>query len=379
MRRYAELDWLRGLMLVLMTVTHLPTWFSKALGQPFGFVSAAEGFVFLSAFLVGCVFSRIAREKSFGAMRAVLWRRTGKIYLAHVAILLLLLWVIVPLAAGRGAHPITDLASFYVEHPGAALAGGLLLVYNPPLLDILPMYVLFMALSPLLLEYGMRRGWGRALGASATLWLLAQFDVGRMLYDAAARAADVAIPYRQTGAFSFLAWQLMWVLGLSAGAQASGATRRRPPWSPGVLLVAAGVALTFFVWRHVDGQVPASAALAVLMDKWQLGPLRLLDFGALLVLVVHVRDAIARRAQHSVLSDLGKASLTVFCAHLVICLGVLAIVPEPGATLHWHDAALLGATLMALYAVARAYLASRRMVPAMLAFSARRPASRTAR
>jgi fucose 4-O-acetylase-like acetyltransferase len=137
--------------------------------------------------------------------------------------------------------------------------------------------------------------------------------------------------------------------------------------------------LTFFVWRHVDGQVPASAALAVLMDKWQLGPLRLLDFGALLVLVVHVRDAIARRAQHSALTDLGKASLTVFCAHLVICLSALAIVPEPGATLHWQDSALLAATLLALYAIARAYLASRRMVPAILAFSARRPASRTAR
>ena len=56
MQRQAELDWLRGLMLVLMTLTHVPTWFGAHLGQPFGFVSAAEGFVFLSAFLVGCVY-----------------------------------------------------------------------------------------------------------------------------------------------------------------------------------------------------------------------------------------------------------------------------------------------------------------------------------
>jgi len=58
MERQTELDWLRGLMLVLMTVTHLPTWFSAHLGQPFGFVSAAEGFVFLSAYLVGSVYWR---------------------------------------------------------------------------------------------------------------------------------------------------------------------------------------------------------------------------------------------------------------------------------------------------------------------------------
>ena len=38
MGRQTELDWLRGLMLVLMTITHLPTWFSSHVGQPFGFV-----------------------------------------------------------------------------------------------------------------------------------------------------------------------------------------------------------------------------------------------------------------------------------------------------------------------------------------------------
>src|SRR5512132_649391 len=103
MQRYTELDGLRGLMLVLMTVTHLPTWFSAALGQPFGFVSAAEGFVFVSAFLVGSVYSRIARERGEAAMRRVLWRRTGKIYLAHAGVLLFLLWVLVPIAVARGA------------------------------------------------------------------------------------------------------------------------------------------------------------------------------------------------------------------------------------------------------------------------------------
>ena len=51
-----ELDALRGLMLVLMTLTHMPTMYSLPSGQPFGFVSAAEGFVFLSALMVGRVY-----------------------------------------------------------------------------------------------------------------------------------------------------------------------------------------------------------------------------------------------------------------------------------------------------------------------------------
>ena len=36
--RLNELDALRGLMLVLMTLTHLPTRLSSPLGQPFGYV-----------------------------------------------------------------------------------------------------------------------------------------------------------------------------------------------------------------------------------------------------------------------------------------------------------------------------------------------------
>ncbi len=56
MKRYWEIDALRGLMLVLMTVTHLPTRLTDPLGQPFGFVSAAEGFVLLSAFVAGLVY-----------------------------------------------------------------------------------------------------------------------------------------------------------------------------------------------------------------------------------------------------------------------------------------------------------------------------------
>src|SRR3954453_317570 len=104
MQRQTELDWLRGLMLVLMTVTHLPTWFSAHVGQPFGFVSAAEGFVFLSAYLVGSVYSHVANTRGYPAMRVALWGRTAKVYAAHVALLLFLLVVLVPIAEVRGAH-----------------------------------------------------------------------------------------------------------------------------------------------------------------------------------------------------------------------------------------------------------------------------------
>ncbi len=55
MRRLVELDALRGLMLVWITGTHLPTALSTYVNQPLGYVSAAEGLIFMSALFTGFV------------------------------------------------------------------------------------------------------------------------------------------------------------------------------------------------------------------------------------------------------------------------------------------------------------------------------------
>ncbi len=363
MQRQTELDWLRGLMLVLMTVTHLPTWFSAHVGQPFGFVSAAEGFVFLSAYLVGSVYSHVANTRGYATMRTALWGRAGKVYAAHVALLLLLLLVLVPIAEVRGAHAVTDLASFYASRPHTAVVTGLLLAYNPPLLDILPMYVVFLFLSPLVLGYGSRHGWGALLCVSAMLWLYAQVGGAAHLYQSVSRLVEWPVPYAQTGAFSWLAWQLLWLAGLRAGAvrlAAGDTVTTVSAWWRASLWGATIFAATFFVWRHVTGQVPfgPDAALNALFDKWHLGPLRLLNFAVLAVIVVHGRRVLAAWAESSSIATLGRASLTVFCAHLVVCLVVLATYGDevkPHASL--LEAALLVGTLVTLYAIARGSLA----------------------
>ena len=78
LERRPELDALRGLFLVWMTLTHLPTRFSDFVNQPIGFVSAAEGFVFMSALLVGRIYTRELLENAPG-VRAKIWKRTLKI------------------------------------------------------------------------------------------------------------------------------------------------------------------------------------------------------------------------------------------------------------------------------------------------------------
>ncbi len=353
--RLWQIDALRGLMLVLMTLTHLPTRVADPAGQPFGYVSAAEGFVLLSGFMAGMVYAGRERREGETVMRAAFYRRVAKIYLCQAALLLFLFTVVALLAVVLRQEAITGLMRFYLEHPLAALVGGLLLLYSPPLLDILPMYILFMLVSPVLLVHGLNGGWRLVLVLSVLLWTGAQFDLGARLYALVADATRLPVPVNQTGAFDILAWQFPWVLGLWLGAERS-AGRTVPAFPRWMLLTALFLALAGFVWRHGIGQVPLphDASLNLLFDKWQLAPLRLLNLFALLVLLLHGAPWLAARLPRvRALETMGAASLPVFCAHLVLALLALAWfgAVDPLRS-PWVDAGILVGSFAALYAVA---------------------------
>jgi len=358
MTRRWELDALRGLMLVLMALTHLPTRFSDPFGQPFGFVSAAEGFVFLSAYMAGDIYTRRNDKRGEAEMKSAFWRRALKLYVIQVALLVFAFSVIA--LAGALAHQsaVTNLLDFYFQRPLTALAASLLLLYNPPLLDILPMYVLFMLLSPVALLHGLRHGWTLLMAASVALWLLAQFDVGASLHEAAVLWLALPVPLAQTGAFDVLAWQLLWMLGLWMGAQDARGESPVTPFPRWLLRTAIAVALICLAWRHAIGQAPfgGHAELNLMFDKWQLGPLRLIDFFALLVLVLHFGPRVkAALPRMTVLETLGRAALPVFCAHLVAVLVALAWVGQVTPERPWSvDLVVLFASLAAMWLVALA-------------------------
>src|SRR3954454_12144494 len=68
--RLIELDILRGFLLLWMTLTHLPTKVSVVSNQTFGFVSGAEGFIFLAGFMVGQLEHRVEEKRGrIGALR----------------------------------------------------------------------------------------------------------------------------------------------------------------------------------------------------------------------------------------------------------------------------------------------------------------------
>jgi hypothetical protein len=353
--RLWQVDALRGLMLVLMTITHVPTRFASPVGQPFGYVSAAEGFVLLSAFMAGWIYTEKQLRSGVPDMRTAFLKRVLKIYLSQAALLFFLFFVVTFIGVVIEQEAVTNLVSFFLREPAAAFVGAMLLVYNPPLLDILPMYILFMLASPLILVTGAKHGWLALLAGSVGLWLAAQFGLSKVLYEGVVHLTGLPIPLAETGAFHILAWQLLWMLGLWMGASHARGTAVTvfPSW---LVACAAAVAVTGFVWRHAVGQAPflGDVALNMLFDKWQLGPLRLLNLLALVALAIHFGPWLSTHLPRlGVLETLGAASLPVFCAHLVVALLALTAFGEPRPGRPWMlDVAILATSFSVLYLVA---------------------------
>ena len=325
LERRPELDALRGLFLVWMTLTHLPTRFSDFVNRPIGFVSSAEGFVMISALLVSRLYMRELIEDAPG-VRVRLWKRSLKIYGYHLLMLALAFTVAASFAVQHHKAAITNLLSFYLAHPAVAIVGGVLLLYCPPLLDILPMYVTFLFFTPLLLSAAVRFGWRKILLASGLLWMLAQFGLRDLVHNWIVNITHLKIPLQESGAFNLFAWQAIWIFGLWLGARSAMQTvplKRVPGWAVGA---SAAVCLFFVGVRHSWlGPHLTQQALGMLLDKWEIGPLRVVNLAAFITVCYWLRKQLARVIAIEPFLTLGKASLRVFCAHIFFVFIGLAL------------------------------------------------------
>jgi hypothetical protein len=348
-----ELDALRGLFLVWMTFTHMPTRFSDFVNQPFGFVSSAEGFVFLSALLVSRVYLREAQENE-AKLRVKLWRRTLKIYGYHLLMLTFAFTAAAAFAEETHRPALYNLLNYYLAHPAVAIIGSVLLIYCPPLLDILPMYVIFLFLTPLALGIAIRYGWRWVLAGSGLLWVAAQFGLRELMHEVVVRVTHLPIPLQETGAFNLFAWQGVWVVGLWLGAKS---VEGEMPLArvPGYAVALCGVVCTFFfeVRHGWLGPHLTQEALGIEVDKWQIGPMRLINLAACLVVCYWLRGYVVRIIAREPFLTLGKASLQVFCAHVFFVFAALALLYGDIPQLHGFRAyGMLVLTFTGLFLVA---------------------------
>ena len=326
--RVSELDALRGLMLLWITATHLPTPLSAYVNQPFGFFAGTEGFIFLSALFTGLISRRTMERKGWGAMCRQLWSRAGRLYCYHLLLLAVAFAIGAPLAT-RGNRPaIHNLLDFYYTAGRTrAYLDAALLLYRPPLLDILPIYIIFLALTPVALMMGSGLRWSYVFAGGITLWLLAQVGLRAFAYDLLG-AVGLRIPLNEMGAFDLWAWQLWWLIGLYLGVRWARGDLPVDAWAQRLAIPAAVVSGSFLVVRYaqIEGLV-AFGNFAWFLDKWSLGPGRIVDAAAVAALVVRFRSAFKPLALPPFVM-LGRASLEVFCVHLLCVFFALILLGD---------------------------------------------------
>lgn len=354
LERRPELDALRGLFLVWMTLTHLPTHLSDFVNQPIGFVTSAEGFVFMSALLVGRIYTHEMQHDEAGVHFKLL-RRSLKIYGYHLVLLFLAFTVAAAYAVHTHRIAITNLLDFYLAHPATAIIGSLLLLYCPPLLDILPMYVIFLLFTPVILSLAIRIGWKKILAASMIVWLFAQFGLRDVVHHWIVHITRLHIPLQETGAFNLFAWQAVWITGLWLGA---GLARGFVPFryvSRPIIIIICGVISVLFIFVRYGWLGPhlTQQALGLQLDKWQIGPLRVLNLICFSVVLYAMRKYVIKAVAREPFLTLGKASLHVFCAHLFFVFVGLALLYGEVEQLHgWTAVILVAVTFVSLIVVA---------------------------
>jgi hypothetical protein len=355
--RIPQLDALRGFLLVWMTLTHLPTRVSPYSNQAVGYVSAAEGFILLAAILVGRIHHHAVEKYGAPAAREKLLHRVFRIYGYHLALIGFAFSFCAMAAVYLDRVPLQNLLDFYLGHPVQALLAAPTLIYNPPLLDILPMYIVLMLATPVVLWCVRRWGWRPVLLASACVWLAAQFHLRDGVYAAAAHFG-FPVPLREMGAFDLFGWQFLWTAGLALGSAREVVFRARIPRR---VIVASGViAAMFFVCRHSNFELLTGPVIFdALVNKWRLGIFRLIDAAAIGIPLVRFGSPLAATRLGLRLATLGRASLEVFSAQVVFCLVFLGLASGPDARFTpWQDAVVLAVTLTGLFMVAQ-YVAER--------------------
>lgn len=358
MGRRTELDAVRGLMLVWIALTHLPTLASTYVNQPFGFVSAAEGFIFLSALFTGRIYYRMAEHDGYWPMTRRLWSRTLRLYIYHGLLLAFAFLVAVPIAS-RGNRPgLHNLLDFYfIAGAKQSITEAALLIYRPPLLDILPMYIIFLAFTGVALVLSRKIGWKPILLGGFIIWGFAQLGFRSAEHKFMMQFIPTRIPLNEMGSFDLWAWQFLWVCGIWLGVRWAKDSLPIEKWARRVVVPAAMLAAAFFILRRALERGVELGGSEFLFDKWHLGPLRLLNFalvGALLVVAQSALKPLAIRP----LVLLGQSSLQVFCVHLLFCFAGLTLMGNASALSGWKQAALLIATFSAMLLTAKIFAKS---------------------
>ncbi|HET6863986.1 MAG TPA: OpgC domain-containing protein [Candidatus Saccharimonadales bacterium] len=358
-QRILTLDLLRGFFLLVIMIDHIelyPNLWDFFTGKGRLWVSAAEGFFFMSGLLIGMMYKRRLHLGMKFIFRKM-WTRAAQLYLVGVGFTLLYVsWVVFTHHA-----PVKD--SLPLPFPWHHyLVQALLMRFTYGWADFLVRFALLMFAAPFVFYLLSKGKWWLAFAGIWAAWVL-------------------------RGQGFTLAWQLIFNMGIIIGYYWQPMQQRFRKLSAGRQklikrsFLTAGLAtfifsyasvyvlsLLFFLWG--DNHLPhywqhvaftwgwLNHDIWNWADKWTMGPLRI----ALFFIWFPVLYAIVRRYEqrlehisHGIIEALGRNSLFVYSVHSVIVF-TLKMYFIPPTTNLLQNFLITGSGLVALVLITKLYI-----------------------
>jgi hypothetical protein len=309
MREPNAIDFWRGLALITIFVNHMPgNLFEPFMYSRYTVSDATELFVFLAGWSLSLATKGRERPDPPGHVVMRLATRVVEVYRAQLVVTALA-FAMIAAAALYFDNPLLlewHGAGAFFGAPIPSIIGWVALTYQLGYFNILPLYVVLLALAPAFILLARVSRWA-ALAASFALY-------------AVCLVLEITLPtWPVEGSWHFnpLAWQFLLVLGfVSSEWSRDSALFGRWAWRlmpVGALVLALGLAAYHLDWKP-DPLVVPEPRLVFILDKPFLSPLRLLHFLALALAFQRAFSFIAaafpRASRH--LSALGRNSLAVF-------------------------------------------------------------------
>ena len=201
-KRDLRLDLLRGLAVFAMIVDHWggPSWLYFITGGNSFFVSAAEGFIFISGLVVGMVYGEIALTQGLRTAQIKAWKRAFTLY--KLTVVLTILFAAVSIFGRFGWANNLDLTSF------PSFLWNVVTLHETMFLTDIPMiYTFLMLTAPVALWFLVKGRTQLLMLGSLGLWLASQV------------LPDIQIPWHvvNSGTFNLAAWQLLFFLAMTIG------------------------------------------------------------------------------------------------------------------------------------------------------------------
>ncbi|MGH2367949.1 MAG: OpgC domain-containing protein [Chloroflexota bacterium] len=348
-RRDLRLDFLRGYCAFAMVVDHIggASFLYPLTGGNQFFVSAAEGFIFLSGLLVGLIYGPRVLRDGLAAVQLHLLKRAFTLY----GVTLGLTFTFVGLSRLADMPWLQDVDPLTPE----LVVGILTLHHTYYLVDVMLLYTLLLAIAPLAM----------LLLTSGLTWTVVLFSAGVWaLYQWFPAQAQVPWPIANNDTFLVSAWQLWFFGGLVIGYHRSWIWRRlghlpRRPAIVALVLAAAGlIALRVTngaVLAGLGGTADGVAALDLLFDKHYARPGRIVAFTVffplLYLLLTYCWRPLAAVAGWLCI-PFGQNALYVYAMHLfTVYFGALVLPYVPGFDrfVAWQNTLVQIAAVLAIW------------------------------